>query len=46
MGLFDSFEEVEETEVVEESSVEKKSMFVKDSGAYTGTVTSFYFDKY
>lgn len=45
MGLFDGIGEVEETEVVEESVVEKKAAFIKDSGAYKITITKFWFDQ-
>ncbi len=42
-NLFDDLEEIQEVELVEQNSIEQKSKFIKDSGAYVGKVTKFYF---
>ena len=44
MGIFDNIEEIDETvEVVEEASVQKKSAFIKESGAFAVTMKKFYY---
>lgn len=46
MSIFDNIEDIaEDVEVVEESTVETQAKFIKESGAYRGTLTKFWFDQ-